>query len=344
MTTGRERPRRARGWEGVISIVTAVCNEERAIPELYRRISAVLDETPLRWELIFVEDSSTDDSVRKIRELCASDSRVKGVFLTRSFGHHAAVSAGLDFGTGDHFLMMDGDLQHRPEDIPRLLGPYFEEGFDIVYGQRTTRQPLLKEVGSRLANRLANMLSDTPLDLNSGMFRVFSRQVRDELVNMPERTRFLVGMMSWLGFEGKKVPIEEDPRPYGETKYTIRRLFELAANYITSFSTRPLRLAVWLGLATSIGSLCLGVYFLIEALVFGVEVSGFPTLIVMLTTLGGMILLVLGIIGEYIGKMFVEVKSRRLYVVRGTLNVEPEELGMCDPAVSGRYGAAPRAT
>jgi dolichol-phosphate mannosyltransferase len=299
----------------------AVRNEEQALPELYARLAKVLGAVGLDWELVLVEDSSTDRTVAVMRELGQRDTRVKGVFLTRSFGHHLAITAGLDHAHGDHFVLMDGDLQHRPEDIPKLLEPYFA-GYAIVHGRRTTRQPLLKQLGSECINYVANRLSEYPIDLNSGMFRVFSKQVKDQLQTMPERSRFLTGMISWLGFPSREVEIDEDERRYGQTKYSLRRMAELAINYITSFSTRPLRLATYLGLITALASILMGLYYLVRQLIFGVSVSGWPTLIVTLSLLGGMILLVLGIIGEYLGKIYIELQQRHLYVVDRVMNLE----------------------
>ena len=169
-----------------------------------------------------------------------------------------------------------------------------------------------------------------PIDLNSGMFRVFSKKVNDQLQSMRERSRFLVGMISWLGFTSQEVPIDEDKRAHGGTKYTLRNRLELAANYVTSFSTRPLRLATYLGLVTSVFSMLMGILYLIQQLIFGVHVAGWPTLIVTLSMLGGMILFVLGIIGEYLGKMYTELQRRQLYVVNSTMNTENEGQAVVD--------------
>jgi glycosyltransferase involved in cell wall biosynthesis len=318
---GTESGRSARPRQGRISVIVAVRNEERALPELYTRLARVLQQVGLDWELILVEDSSTDATVAVIRELGRRDPRVKAIFLTRSFGHHLAITAGLDHASGDHFILMDGDLQHRPEDIPKLLDRYFE-GFAIVYAKRTTKQPWVKQLGSRAINSIANRLSDYPIDLNSGMFRVFSKGVKDHLQSMRERSRFLVGMMSWLGYPSREVEVEEDPRRYGETKYGLRRMMELAINYVTSFSTRPLRLATYLGLSAALVSMLMGLYYLVVQLVFGVKVSGWPTLIVTLSLLGGMILLVLGIIGEYLGRIYIELQDRHLYVIGSVMNLD----------------------
>jgi len=309
--------------QGRISVISAVRNEERALPELYDRLSRVLDQVGLDWELILVEDSSTDRTVAVIHQLGMRDPRVKGILLTRSFGHHLAVTAGLDHASGDHLILMDGDLQHRPEDIPKLLDSYFE-GYDVVYAKRTTPQSPLKQLGSDCINSLANRLSDQPIDLNSGMFRVFSKRVNDHLQGMRERSRFLVGMISWLGYPTHEVDIGTDPRPYGTTKYSLRRMSELAVNYITSFSTRPLRLATYLGLCAASASMAMGMYYLVQQMIFGVHVSGWPTLIVTISLLGGMILFVLGIIGEYLGKIYIELQHRHLYVVRDRINLSDD--------------------
>lgn len=316
VTSISPRPR-----QGMISVVIAVRNEEKALPELHARLSRVLGEVGLPWELILVEDSSTDRTVEVIRELAAAEAWVKGIFLTRGFGHHLAVTAGLDHARGDHIVLMDGDLQHRPEDIPKLLDPYFA-GFSVVYARRISRQAMVKQVGSDWVNALASWLADYPIDLNSGMFRVFSRQVKDQLGSMRERARFLVGMISWLGYAAHPVDIEEDPRPYGETKYHFARMLNLASDYITSFSTRPLRLATYLGMTTAVLSLLMGVYYLLRQLIFGIPQTGWATLVITLSLLGGMILLVLGIIGEYVGKIHVELQQRPLYVVRDSVNLD----------------------
>lgn len=307
--------------EGTISVIVAIRNEEQALPELYERLARVLEEVGLDWELILVEDSSTDGTVGVIRELGRRDKRVKAILLTRSFGHHVAITAGLDHAGGDHFVLMDGDLQHRPEDIPKLLEPYFE-GYPIVYAKRITRQPFLKQLGSDCINYIVNRLADHPLDLNSGMFRVFSKEVRDDLLAMRERSRFLVGMMSWLGHTACEVPIREEARLYGETKYGLGRMVELAINYLTSFSTRPLRLATYVGFTIALGSILMSIYYLMRVLFLGASVSGWPTLMITLTMLGGVILLVLGIIGEYVGRIHIEMQRRQLYVVANVMNLE----------------------
>lgn len=307
--------------QGTISVVIAVRNEEATLPELYRRLSRVLDQIGLEWEIVLVEDSSTDRTVEIARDLAARDARLKVVLLTRSFGHHVAVTAGLDYAQGDHIILMDGDLQHRPEDIPKLLEVYFR-GFDVVYGKRTTRQPFMKELGSRAINALVNRLSDSPTDLNSSMFRVISAKVKHELHGMRERSRFLVGMIGWLGFRSAEVSIEESARHHGKSKYDLGRMVDLSVNYLTSVSTRPLRLAIYLGLVTALLSAVSAFVYLVQAAFFGATVSGFPTLIITLSMLGGIQLFVLGIIGEYLGKMFIEIQGRQMYVVKATMNLE----------------------
>lgn len=307
--------------------MVAVRDEENAIPRFYERMRSVLDDVGLEWEIVFVEDSSTDNTVSILRKLGEEDQRVKALFLTRGFGHHAAITAGLDSVTGDHIVLMDGDLQHRPEDIPRLLQSYFA-GYEIVYGKRSSRPPFIKHVGSVGINYVANRLSDYPIDLNSGMFRVFSRRVNQELSAMEERSRFLQGMMSWLGFPSSKVPIEEDPRTTGNTKYGLKEMAELAITYILSFSTRPLRMATYFGLLIAFISVVSAAFYLIQALAVGVPVSGFPTLVITLSGIGGTILFSLGIIGEYLGKLYMEVQGRPLYVVAEAMNLkEPADKG-----------------
>lgn len=305
--------------EGLISVVVPVRNEEAVIREFYERITRVLKKYGLAWELLFIEDSSSDQTVQRIREIAAQDVRVKALFLTRNFSHHIAVTAGLDNASGDHIVMMDGDLQHRPEDIPKLLDAYFR-GFDVVIGKRTTRQPAMKQLGSGILNFLVNKLSGQPIDFSSGMFRVISRRVNKRLYTMREKSRFLAGMIDWLGFPTTEVDIQEAPRITGKTKYKFVNLLTLALNWIFSFSTRPLRLAIYIGAVIATIGFVWGVVYIFLALFFKRPFPGYASLFVSILFMGGLIILLIGILGEYIARIFIEQQNRPIYVVHNKLN------------------------
>lgn len=305
-----------------ISVVVPVRNEEENVQEFTERIRGVLDKTAFPWQVIFVEDSSTDRTVELIQDICAKDKRFCAVFLTRSFGHHQALSAGIDFADGDHIILMDGDLQHPPELIPTLL-KHYSQGYDMVYAKRRGREEgVIKHLGSRILNLVLNFLSDYPIDLNTSVFRIFSRRLADTLSLMRERNRFLTGMLSWPGFETKEVIFDEHSRKRGQTKYSFAQLVEQGITAAISFTTKPLKLGIYLGLLSATLSFFIGAYYIVRFFLIGIPVQGFTSIIVAIFLVGGVILVVLGIIGEYIGNIFIEVKARPLYVVQRTLNIE----------------------
>jgi len=308
---------------GLISIVVPVRNEQAVVKELYQRIVKVFEVLNLTWELIFVEDSSQDETPNYIAELAKLDARVKALFLTRNFSHHVAVTAGLDHACGDHIIMMDGDLQHRPEEIPVLLGKYFD-GYDVVIGKRMTSQPFFKQLGSYSVNFLVNKLSDCPIDLSSGMFRIISKRVNLELHTMREKSRFLAGMIDWLGFPTAVVPIMEFPRKTGKTKYNFINSLNLALNWIFSFSTKPLRITIYIGSIIAILSLAWGLTYIALALFLDRPFPGYPSIFVSILFVGGLIILLMGVLGEYIARIFVEQQNRPLYIVLQKLNLNSD--------------------
>jgi len=309
-----------RVFAGKISVVIPVRNEEKSIYELYERLSRVLDSSSLPWEIILVEDSSTDDTVKKIKELGTRDNRVKALFLTRGFGHHVAITAGLDNANGDHIVIMDGDLQHRPEDIPRMLELYFK-GYEIVYGKRVSKQSWIKQKGSDALNYFSNLLSDSEININSSMFRVISKRVKDDICSMREVGRFITGMMSWLSYPTAYIEIYEDKRKIGRSKYSLLRSMTLFTHGIISFSTKPLIISTYLGFFIASVTFIWGLIFLIYRLIKGVDIPGYPSLILSVFFLGGLTLFVLGIIGHYLSVMFMQLQNRPLYVMKDSLNL-----------------------
>lgn len=300
------------------SIIIPVFNEEENIAELYRRLASVMGSIDTH-EIIFVDDGSTDKSWHMINELHEKDPRVKGVSFSRNFGHHIAITAGLDHAEGKTIILMDGDLQDPPEEIPKLLNK-LKEGYELVYGIRKQKKDsMLKRITSYIFWWLINSLSGLSIPRNQTLLRIFDRRVLDVLNGMRERARFIHGMIAWTGFRTAVQEVEHAPRMHGVTKYNIVKLFKLAFNAITSFSTFPLRLATYAGLFSSFVGLLFGSYFIYKKIFLGIPILGYASIIVAVLFIGGVQLLILGIIGEYIGRVYQEVQARPIYIVREKL-------------------------
>lgn len=315
MTMGERRPE--------ISVVIPIYNEEENIPELYRRLTEVLEKLcigkgypPDSFEILMVDDGSKDRSWQAIREIHGKDRRAKGISFSRNFGHHVAVTAGLDHAKGEAVILMDGDLQDPPEEIPKLFEK-FKQGYDLVYGIRHERKdPPLKKMTSFLFWWMLRRFSGVDIPRGQTMLRIMSRRLVDVLREMREYARFIHGMMAWTGFEVATMEVEHNPRVKGRSKYNIPRLFRLAFNAITSFSTVPLRLATYLGILSAGVGLLYGFYFLYKKIFLGIPVLGYASIIVAVFFVGGVQLFMLGIMGEYLGRVYQEVQRRPLYVSR----------------------------
>lgn len=299
-----------------LSIVIPVHNEEDNLPRLHERLSAVLGQTGLHYEIIFIDDGSQEVCLQLLRRLAASDPRVLVVELARNFGHQVAISAGLEHSRGAGVIIMDADLQDPPEVLPQFIGKW-REGHDVVYAIREQRKEhwLMRAAYAafyRVLRRVANI--DIPLD--TGDFCLMDRRVVDLLVGMPERNRFVRGIRSWVGLDQVGLAYERHARHAGRPKYTLRRLIYLALDGLISFSYIPLRAITMLGFGVSLISIVLAVFYVIQKLTVGLNPPGFATLIVAIFFLSGMQLITIGVIGEYVGRVFEEVKRRPLYVVR----------------------------
>jgi len=309
------------------SIVIPICNEEDNIPQLYATLVQVMEgicagseHTEGCFEIILVDDGSTDRSWQEIRTLNTKDQRVRGLSFSRNFGHHVALTAGLDHARGRAVILMDGDLQDPPEEIPRLLRK-FREGFDLVYGIRKERNdPLLKRVSSHLFWWILRKFSGVDIPRRQTMLRILSRRLVDVLRDMREQARFIHGMMAWTGFKTVTVEVKHNPRVRGTSKYDIPRMFRLAFHAVTSFSTVPLKLATYMGLFTSVVSFIIGIYFIYKKLFLGIPIIGYASVIVAVFFVGGIQLLVLGMLGEYLGRTYQEVQKRPLYIIRESLS------------------------
>lgn len=305
-----------------VSVVVPVLNEEGNVRALAGALTTVLTglcsaEGLARdgWEVIFVDDGSQDGSWSLIESCHRDDPRIKGVRLSRRFGHHIAVTAGLDAARGAAVAVMDGDLQDPPGEIPALYAKH-REGFDLVYGVRRVRQdPLLKRLNSRLFWWAMNRISGLDMPPNQMMLRIMSRRFADAVGQMRESQRFLHGMMAWAGFRVATVEVRHDPRRAGRTNYSFMRQLRLALYALTSFSTTPLRVASVLGLLTSAGSCLFGMWLIGKKFLYGYSVEGWASIITSMFFLAGVQLFVLGIMGEYIGKIYKEAQRRPLYFV-----------------------------
>jgi glycosyltransferase involved in cell wall biosynthesis len=303
-----------------LSIAVPIYNEESTIPELLQRMRAVLDQIPGGpHELLFVDDGSSDRTLQLLEQAAYADPRISVIALSRNFGHQAALSAALDHAVGDAVVLMDGDLQDAPEDIP-LLVEHYREGYDVVYATRATRQEgWLIQLNYFLFYRLQAMLSDTPLPLDAGDFGLMSRRVVDEIRRMPEHHRYLRGLRSWVGFRQVGVPLNRAERHSGQSKYGFLKLLKLASDGIFAFSVVPLRAATLIGGLAVAVSVLFALYSVYAKFAMNRVPQGFTALVFMLTFLSGVLLFFLGIIGEYVGRVYEEIKARPLYIIERTL-------------------------
>jgi len=303
------------------SVVTPIYNESENLQELYSRLTVVLENLcneegipPHSYEIILVDDGSTDASWQAIKSLNEKDSRVKGISFSRNFGHHIAITAGLDYAKGEAIILMDGDLQDPPEEIPKLLREY-EKGNDLVYGIRHERQDsVLKKLTSYLFWWILRRFSGVNIPQGQTMLRIMSRRLVEVLKEMREQARFIHGMMAWAGFTVSTIEVQHSPRMKGKSKYNIPKMFKLAFHAVTSFSTVPLRLATYLGFLSAFTSILVGGYFIYRKIFFNIPVLGYASIIVSIFFIGGIQLLVLGIFGEYLGRTYQEVQKRPLYI------------------------------
>ena len=299
-----------------LSVAIPVHNEEAVLPELLRRLRAVLDQVPGGpHEMVFVDDGSMDGSFALLEEAAKQDPRIVAIGLSRNFGHQAALTAALDHVRGDAAVVMDGDLQDVPEVIPQFVARY-KEGYDVVYAQRVRRkEPLLLRLCYFVFYRLMASLSDIQLPLDSGDFGLMSRRVIDEVRRMPEHHRYLRGMRSWVGFRPIGIPVERAERHSGRSKYGWLGLLKLAADGIFAFSIVPIRAAAVAGGFAMLLSLVYVLYALYAKVFLQKSPQGFTGLLVAVTFLSGMLLFFLGVIGEYVGRIYEETKERPQYII-----------------------------
>jgi glycosyltransferase involved in cell wall biosynthesis len=303
-----------------LTVVIPVLNEASGLTALEDRLRAALERLGRSWDVIFIDDGSTDATLHTLRALHARDPRFKAVSLSRNFGKEIAVAAGLRFASGDAAVVMDGDLQHPPELIAEFVAQW-DRGFDIVYGQRTDRQTdtALHRWAARTFYKLFRSVSGTELPDGAGDFRLIDRKAIDVLNRMGERARFNKGLYAWIGFKSIGVPYDVQMRSAGQSRWRPRQLLQFALDGLASFTTMPLRIWSYLGLLVAAFALFYSLVFLITTLLYGIDVPGFPSLIVSVMFFAGVQLISLGVIGEYLGRVYEEVKGRPLFIVAETV-------------------------
>jgi len=299
-----------------LSVVVPVFNEQAVLAEFHRRLRRVLEGIGLPYEVVYVDDGSDDDTPRLLQQLHASHPEIAYARLTRNFGKEAAMSAGLELARGRAVVVIDADLQDPPELIP-LMVEAWQDGFDVVNMRRRNQDGVswLRRGIARAFYRFIERTSEVSIPRDVGDFRLLSRRAVDALNRLPERGRFMKGLFAWIGFPQTTLDFDRDARAAGTTKWPFLKLVGLAVEGVTSFSAMPLRLATWLGLATAGGAFAYAFYFFVKALIVGDSVHGFPTLIVSLLFLGGLQLLCIGVLGEYVARIFTEAKHRPIFLI-----------------------------
>lgn len=307
-----------------ISLVTPAFNEEANVANLHNRVMAIMAPLAMDYELIMVDDGSKDGTLAQIKKLAQADGRVKYISFSRNFGKEAAMLAGLTYCDGDYAIILDSDLQHPPELIPQMIAKA-QDGFDQVIAKRSrTGDSRGRTFLSRLYYRLVNHLIDVKLEDGVGDFRLLSRKAINALVSMKEYTRFSKGLFAWIGFHSTTLEYENVQREAGETKWSFRALFKYAMDGIMSFNDKPLRISFYVGALTFLAGLLYILYSAIRVMVVGIEEPGYFTMISAILIMGGIQLISIGVLGEYIGKIYYEVKGRPHFLVQES-NIKTKE-------------------
>ena len=302
--------------EFMISVVVPVYNEMEVLPEFHARMSRVLDGLPLNSEIVYVNDGSKDESLLFLNKIYEQDMRVAVLDLSRNFGKEIAMTAGLHKAQGDAVIVIDADLQDPPELIPRLIDEW-QNGYDVIYAKRARRdgESAFKKLTAHLFYRLMRTIGQIKIPEDTGDYRLLSRRAVDALNTLSEQHRFMKGLFTWIGYRQKAVIYERDPRHAGKSKWNYWHLWNFAIEGITSYSSAPLKLASYLGLLTALGSFSFGLFIMVRTLLYGDPVQGYPSMIVIILFLGGVQLMSIGVLGEYVGRIFTETKRRPLYFI-----------------------------
>ncbi|MFT8322974.1 MAG: glycosyltransferase family 2 protein [Bacillus sp. (in: firmicutes)] len=305
------------------SIVIPVYNEEQVIKHTYERLKTVMDATAEKYELLFINDGSSDQTVDILKILGESDKSIKIIDFSRNFGHQIAITAGMDYAAGDAIIIIDADLQDPPELILEMITEW-KNGYEVVYAKRTARkgETFFKKQTAAMFYRTLRSMTDIDIPIDTGDFRLMDRKVCDQMKNIHEKNRFVRGLVSWVGFKQTAVEYERDERLAGETKYPLKRMLKLSMDGITSFSYKPLKLANYLGASLSIIGFIYMIIVLYQKLFTSTTITGWSSIIVIQLFFSGIVLMMLGVIGEYIGRIYDEAKNRPLYIVRDVYSKE----------------------
>jgi dolichol-phosphate mannosyltransferase len=332
----RSDPSPAANARPTLSLVLPIYNEEEVIPELHRRLQQFMSDLGLATEVVFVNDGSRDRSMELLREITAGEPRYRVLSFARNFGHQTAITAGVDYARGKAVVVMDADLQDPPEVVLQMVEKW-HAGFDVVYGRRRKREgeTWFKLVTARWFYRLFASMIPIEVPLDTGDFRLMSRRVIVALRELRETHRFVRGMVAWVGFKQTEVLYDRPGRFAGETKYPLRKMLRFAIDGITSFSVLPLRLSTYLGMLVSVGSVGVTVWALLAKYVFQHVVPGWTAIVVIMGIVAAAQLLMIGILGEYIGRIYEEVKRRPLYIVGDTVNLPRRREALEDEDADG---------
>ncbi|ACM18688.1 undecaprenyl-phosphate glycosyltransferase, DPM1-like family [Geotalea daltonii FRC-32] len=308
------------------SIVVPVFNEEKVLPETYRRLHEVMEGLNEPYEIIFVNDGSSDRTMFILDNICEQDRHIRIIDFAKNFGHQTAITAGMDYADGDAVVVIDADLQDPPELIPQMIDRW-REGYDVVYGKRKERkgETLFKRFSAALFYRLMRKMTDVDIPVDTGDFRLIDRRVCDALKSIKERNRYIRGIISWLGFRQIGVEFSREERFAGETKYPMKKMLKFAFDAITSFSFKPLKLSSYLGMSLSFFSFVYLMVVVYQKFFTDRTVAGWASSMVISLFFNGIVLMMLGIAGEYIGRIYDETKGRPLYVVRRVRNFAVEK-------------------
>jgi glycosyltransferase involved in cell wall biosynthesis len=310
----------------MLSLVVPVLNEEKSIEPFIERVQPILNGIGIEWEILFVDDGSQDLTAEKIKSINSSNPRIKLAKLSRNFGKEAALTAGLELSAGDAVVPMDVDLQDPPEILSDFVEKW-RQGFDIVYGQRVARSAdtFSKKMTAGWFYKFFNSVSATPIEPNVGDYRLMSRRVVDATLQLRERNRFMKGIFAWVGFPAIGVPYERPAREVGDSKFNFWKLWNFAIDGITGFSTAPLRVWTYVGGIIAFGAIAYMLITILKTAIFGVNVPGYASLMTTILLLGAVQLISLGILGEYIGRMYHEVKKRPIYILAEEVGCKPNK-------------------
>lgn len=301
----------------LLSIVVPVYNEQEVIDETYKRLSEVFKDYFMSVEYIFINDGSRDNTYFKLREIAQKNPEVRVINFARNFGHQIAITAGMDYAKGDAIVIIDADLQDPPEVILEMVDKW-QEGFEVVYGKRLQREgeTFFKKITAKMFYRLLDSMTDVKFPVDVGDFRLIDRKVCNAMKGLPERSRYVRGLVSWVGFKQSSVEYRREKRFAGETKYPLKKMLKLAGDGIFSFSYKPLKFATFVGMLVSAFSFIYLIVVLIQKFIKNDVVSGWASSMAVSLFLNGVMLIVIGIMGEYVGRIYEEVKARPLYIVR----------------------------